>query len=129
MTSTLVLEGDGRVAEYVGGYDDWKRQCRTPVHGKVVKAKPKPKFALAPTRQRPTKPSYAQQRELDVLPAQIEALEDSQRQIHTAMADARFYRRDKAVIAADQARLQEIEESLAQAYRRWEALEQTGPSN
>jgi ABC transport system ATP-binding/permease protein len=26
VTSTLVMEGDGRVGEYVGGYSDWLRQ-------------------------------------------------------------------------------------------------------
>ena len=26
VTSTLVLDGEGRVKEYVGGYDDWQRQ-------------------------------------------------------------------------------------------------------
>ncbi len=26
VTSTLVLEGEGRVKEYAGGYDDWLRQ-------------------------------------------------------------------------------------------------------
>ena len=30
VTSTLVFEGEGRVQEYVGGYDDWLRQRRTP---------------------------------------------------------------------------------------------------
>ena len=28
VTSTLVLEGEGRVKEYAGGYDDWLRQSR-----------------------------------------------------------------------------------------------------
>lgn len=26
VTSTLVLEGEGRVGDYVGGYNDWLRQ-------------------------------------------------------------------------------------------------------
>ena len=30
VTSTLVFEGDGRVSEYVGGYEDWLRQRPTP---------------------------------------------------------------------------------------------------
>jgi ATP-binding cassette subfamily F protein uup len=30
VTSTLVFEGDGRVQEYVGGYEDWLRQRSIP---------------------------------------------------------------------------------------------------
>ena len=39
------------------------------------------------------------------------------------MADAKYYQRDKTIITTDQARLLEIEKSLADAYRRWESLE------
>jgi ATP-binding cassette subfamily F protein uup len=28
VTSTIVMEGDGRIGEYVGGYSDWLRQHR-----------------------------------------------------------------------------------------------------
>ena len=38
VTSTLVLEGNGRVAEYVGGYDDWLRQRQSPAPARVSKA-------------------------------------------------------------------------------------------
>ena len=30
VTSTLVMEGEGRIGEYVGGYSDWVRQRRAP---------------------------------------------------------------------------------------------------
>ena len=38
VTSTLVFEGDGRLREYVGGYDDWLRQRREPATPKEPKA-------------------------------------------------------------------------------------------
>lgn len=122
VTSTLVFEGEGRVAEFVGGYDDWMRQRLAPVPETAAKTKPTSAPAIS-KRKRPTKLSYKDQRELETLPAKIEVLEDSQRQLHAAMTDAKFYQRDKTVIAADQARLQEIEKCLAEAYQRWEALE------
>ena len=31
VTSTIVFEGEGRLQEYVGGYDDWLRQRKAPV--------------------------------------------------------------------------------------------------
>src|SRR6476659_8828324 len=39
VTSTLVMEGDGRVGEYVGGYSDWLRQGGRPA---TAFAQPKP---------------------------------------------------------------------------------------
>src|SRR5205823_4250336 len=49
VTSTLVFEGDGRVQEYVGGYDDWLRQ-------RDVAEAQLPAFAKAPAgkKVRPT---------------------------------------------------------------------------
>jgi len=40
ITSTLAFEGDGHIGEYVGGYEDWKRQ---------VSAAPKPTGPATPT--------------------------------------------------------------------------------
>jgi len=36
ITSTMVFEGDGRIEEYVGGYDDWKRQSQASAAGNEV---------------------------------------------------------------------------------------------
>ena len=122
VTSTLVFEDGGRVAEYVGGYDDWLRQrpsVSAPVAATATPArKPEPDKS-AKTAKR----SFKEQRELETLPKTIEALEAEQRDLHARMADADFYRQDSAVINAAQARLQELEEALAAHYRRWEALE------
>ena len=122
VSSTLVFEGQGRFAEFVGGYDDWKRQSQTIATEKTLKGKSK----SAQNNNKPkksTKLSYKQQRELDALPSIIEDLERSQKQLHAAMSDAKYYQRNKQQIARDQLHLQEIEDSLKDAYRRWEALE------
>src|SRR5688572_6607385 len=84
VTSTLVFEGDGRVQEYVGGYEDWLRQRR---RADLV---PAPRLAEAvdggaihaqePARS-PRKPSFREQRELEELPSRIEALEAEQQQL------------------------------------------------
>src|SRR5690606_18937527 len=39
VTSTLVLEGDGRLGEYVGGYSDWLRQRPSPAMVAAAAAK------------------------------------------------------------------------------------------
>ncbi len=124
VTNCLVFEGEGRVAEYVGGYDDWLRQrAPEPAASAPKPAKPsQPKPAAAP-KPKPAKLSYKDQRELDALPARIEALEGEQENLHAAMADPAFYQQDKAEIAAAKQRAEALQAELSKAYRRWEALE------
>jgi ATP-binding cassette subfamily F protein uup len=122
VTSTLVFEGAGRVAEYVGGYDDWLRQRPAPP---AAEANARPARAARP-RPKPAarkKLGYREQRELDGLPQQIEALEGEQAELHAALADPGRYR-DGGDNARDlAARLREVETGLTAAYARWEALE------
>ncbi|MGD8999829.1 MAG: ATP-binding cassette domain-containing protein [Granulosicoccaceae bacterium] len=119
VTSTLVFEGQGKVNEYVGGYDDWLRQ-RQPAKKPVVSKQDKP---VVREQKRPRKLGYKEQRELDGLPAVIEQLESEQEGLHAQMADPAFFKQDGEVIAQSQARLAEVEQALAQAYARWEELE------
>ena len=58
------------------------------------------------------------------LPATIERLEFEIGKLHEAMALPDFYRRPSEQIAAEQARLKELEDQLARAYERWEELEE-----
>jgi ATP-binding cassette subfamily F protein uup len=128
VTSTLVLEGEGRVKEYAGGYDDWLRHDH-PADGArpdlppaaepaPVKAAPAP-----PPKERPRRPTYKEQRELEALPERIAALEAELSQWHEAMADPALYRQDPAEIVKAKARLQSLEKGVAEAYKRWEELE------
>jgi ATP-binding cassette subfamily F protein uup len=123
-----VFEGGGRVVEYVGGYEDWLRQRGSePAAPAPKQAKPRkprqPKPAAAP-KPKPAKLSYKDQRELEALPARIEALESEQDGLHAAMADPAFYQQDKAAIAAAKQRAEVLERELSEAYQRWEALEE-----
>jgi ATP-binding cassette subfamily F protein uup len=110
----------------VGGYDDWLRQRPTaaaPVSGQAR--------ATAPAARRTApvgtgKRSYKAQRELDALPARIEALEAEQVRLHTRLQDPGLYQTGGEAIADINARLRELDEELEEAYARWEALE-AGP--
>ena len=66
--------------------------------------------------------SYKEQRELDQLPAQIEALETEQKSIQDELADGTLYSRDGARAAVLHARDGEIEAQLMQALERWSEL-------
>ena len=122
VSSTLVIEGEGRVKEYAGGYDDWLRQRPAkPTAEKPEPLKEKPKPAAA--KKRPRRLSYAEQRELKGLPDRIEALEAQVAEVHQAMADPAYYRQDPAEIVKTNARLRSLDDELAEAYCRWEMLE------
>ena len=83
-----------------------------PVSGPVASAQVKPR----------TKLSYKEQRELDELPARIEALETEQAQIRAALADGSLFVRDAGLAQAHCARDAEIEAALMQALERWDSL-------
>jgi ABC transport system ATP-binding/permease protein len=120
VTSTLVFEGDGRVKEYVGGYDDWLRQKSS--ESAAAPEQPKPERTRPKTDQ-PRKLSYKEQRELDELPRRIETLEAEQAQLHQKLADPTFYRGSGAEVGKVTGRLEELEQAVRAAYARWEALE------
>jgi ABC transport system ATP-binding/permease protein len=126
VTSTLAIEPDSQVREYDGGYDDYLRQRSAQVASEAkVPGAPSPPAATS-TRERPKKLSFKETRELESLPARIEALEIEIQQKHEAMADPAFYKRESAAISQSNARLAELEAELAKVYERWEALEGVG---
>ncbi|MBC8017649.1 MAG: ATP-binding cassette domain-containing protein [Verrucomicrobia bacterium] len=122
VTSTLVVAEDGRVREFVGGYDDWLRQVAVeaaPVEAISVQVPGKAR----PQKERPRKMSFNDQRELEGLPERILALEQEQENLHAAMADPEFYKSASAGVLQINTRLAELEQELASAYQRWEELE------
>ena len=127
VTGTLALEGDGRVGEYAGGYDDWVRQRPAAADDKVAAPLEKPAARSAVQRagavERPRRLTFRERQELDALPAQIEALETEQHRLYQLMADAGFYQQGGDEVVRVSARLVEVERDLAEAYARWEHLE------
>ena len=131
VTSTLVFEGDGRVQEYVGGYEDWLRQRRQAQPdairaGGTTRAESTTSDTNVPRASR--KPSYKEQLELEQLPSRIEGLETEQRQLRAAVTSADFYKRPAAEIHDTLARLEELETLLLAAYTRWDALDSRTPA-
>ena len=129
VTSTIAWEGDasfggrpGLWREYEGGFEDWRQQ-RERARVQPVTAPGKPAPAPTPPRDVPrTKLTYKEQRELDGLPALIEALEAEQQQITQTLADSAVYIKDPGRVGGLQARHARIEEELLAALERWEAL-------
>ena len=123
VTSTIVFEGGGRLAEYVGGYDDWLRQRPEPDKPADAKAAKK----TEKTAQAKRGLTYKQARELEALPGKIEALEQEQTELITVLSSPDFYAaNDSAGVAATNARLDALQFELEDAYQRWEELEELG---
>ncbi|TAN39345.1 MAG: ATP-binding cassette domain-containing protein [Nitrospirae bacterium] len=124
VTSTIVFEGDGRLAEYVGGYDDWLRQRDEPKPQPVrAKEAARPEKARSKQPARPRVLTFKERKELDALPPLIEALEAERTRLYDMLADPEFYRQDGSRIPEAKARIQELEEEISAGYERWELLE------
>ncbi len=132
VTSTLVFEGAGRIHEYVGGYSDWLRQRRAPGRSAAraqapEAAAPAPAVSAA-AGAKPRRLSYKDQRELEMLPTRIQALEEEQSALHLALGNPELFRETPGQAAATVKRLEGIAKELEAAYARWDALESTRPA-
>ncbi|WP_440466661.1 ATP-binding cassette domain-containing protein [Pseudomonas sp. YH-1] len=135
VTSTLVFEGEGRVREFVGGYQDWLRQGGSPKllgvgeeKGDKPAAAPAPEqpaVVSAPAEAAPKKKlSYKLQRELEAIPGQIEALEAEMTALQEETASPDFYQRPQDEAQAALARLGTLQEELDRLIERWAELEE-----
>lgn len=122
VTSTIVFEGNGKLQEYVGGYNDWIRQRKIELPKKNDN-----KSSATPLKNEEVKSSrklsYKEQRELAELPEKIENLENEQSDLQAMLSSPDFYKKSQAEIAEKNARLAEIENLLSHAYARWEELD------
>jgi ATP-binding cassette subfamily F protein uup len=130
-TQSLVAEGDGVWREYAGGYSDWLAQ-RPPAQASPAAARAQPERPEV-RRERPAKPglTYKEQRELDALPGEIEALEAEQHALTQRMCALGYHAQAAEAQRADRRRAEEIEHALAQKFERWAALDAkatAGPS-
>ena len=118
-TQSLAAAGDGRWREYVGGYSDWLAQRPA-----VEPAAPAPKAAPVARKAERVKLSFKEQRELESAPAEIEALEREQAELHARMGTPGYHSIGAQQIRQDAARHDEIETLLLAKLERWSALEE-----
>lgn len=124
VTSTIVFEGDGRLVEYVGGYDDWLRQRSLSSPGGTEKAKKKEKPGKSrPQQERLRTLTFKEKKEIAALPALIESMEAERAGLYETLADPDFYRQEGSRIPAVKASMAELDKEISAAYERWELLE------
>ncbi|MDH0564830.1 ATP-binding cassette domain-containing protein [Acinetobacter courvalinii] len=136
VTSTWVFDGKGNIDEYIGGYQDYleQRPDQKVVDQKsdVKKAQAKAEAAAAAanaTAPKKVKLSYKDQRALEQLPAEIEALETEQATLSEKLADGSWFVSDANAATQASQRLAEIDELLLEKLERWDELENLSKGN
>ena len=127
ITASLVMEGNGRVGEYVGGYSDWLRQrsrtgsAEASAGSATANAVKQP--ASKPKAKKPAKLSYKLARELEQLPGQVEQMETRMAELTERMNDPEFFRQDAEAVTRLTGEVESLQGELDRAYARWEELE------
>ncbi|WP_169391848.1 MULTISPECIES: ATP-binding cassette domain-containing protein [Psychrobacter] len=136
VTSTWVFDQDedgrGIVNEYVGGYQEYlvqkersdaiiaknkkangskKEETKKPTLSNAIKAAPAKKL------------SFNEQRELDLLPKEIAALEAEQAKLQEKLADGSWFISDMQAATKASERLSAIDDEMMAKLERWEALD------
>ena len=124
ITQSIVFEGQGRLKEYIGGYQDY---IDAKSREEKIQTTSTPKTTAEPEKAKPkanrtVKLSYKEQRELDALPDEIAALETEQAEINVQLSDPEIFK-DYEKAGALQNRAEEIETLLLEKLERWELLE------
>jgi ATP-binding cassette subfamily F protein uup len=131
VTSALWFTGTGRIVEIAGGYDDvlayqQMQQSKTEVKkasNEQIITKPTEQSAAQASASSSKKLSYKEKRELELLPAEIENLDQQLSALQTQVNDPEFFRQSADVTTALLNQIQQTESKLAHAYQRWEQLE------
>jgi ATP-binding cassette subfamily F protein uup len=137
VTSSLFFEGEGRIAQFVGGYQDvqqWYALQKNTVPAKVIKPRATVKSVdqnanntgknkQSATQQQPKKLSYKEQRELEGLPKQLENFEQELELLQQQVNEADFFSQSVESTQPILDKLANTESALETAFARWEELE------
>ena len=115
VTVTLGLDGSGKVDIVAGGYADWEAKRVKP---NSVKTKAATAAAPPPPTAR-KKLSYKDQRDYDMLPARIEAIEAEMAAVETELSDGSLFARNHAKFTALTSRLEKLRDEKVSAEDRW----------
>jgi len=137
VTQTIAAEGQGRWREYVGGYSDWLVQKAASAAARAAgapsaftaAAPAKPAAPGVPAARAKSRLGYKDQRELDALPKQIEALESEQTALLARMSAAQYQESSAETMREDSERAAAIEAEMTRKFSRWEALEELRTGN
>ena len=126
VTSTWLFMGDGRIEELVGtDVERWIAPMATSASPKPPAAPTRPTAAAVatPPGRKAQRLSYNEQRELDALPARIDAVEAGISELQSRIAAPDFYREPAAAIRDSLDRVERLRAELDALYLRWDELD------
>mgnify|MGYP002621667098 FL=1 len=128
-TTTIAMEGEGRVTAYPGGWSDYQAQkpgatdeaAARPATSKSGKASAKAaaKAGGKPAGQNPGGLSFNERHRLETLPDEIARLEAEIAKLGTLLADAGLYTREPAKFARASEALSARQAALSAAEEEW----------
>ena len=129
VTQVIAFEGNGVLTEFGGGYDDWQRFSTQQKQMQKVASVASSIYAPSGTSKLDakvngkTKLSFKELKQLEAMPAQIDALETEQTNINEQLADTEIYKNQADLVKTLQARLLIIEADIEAALAYWQQLE------
>ncbi len=128
VSSSIVLEGDGTVIEYAGGYSDYKMQQKLTMKAEAQAAQVKEKNKVVSITDAPKKKgkklTYKDQRELDILPAEIESLTFKIAQMEAEISDPQLYSKNPEKFNQLTKDVEAGQNELEEKEMRWLELEE-----
>lgn len=128
VTSTIVLEGDGTIMEYPGGYTDYRNQRAASAKADNafdMGRKQKGKVVSLPTARKPNKKlSFKDQHALDTLPAEVESLSMQISELEAQISDPDLYSKDPSAFGRISDEITEKRGVLEEKEMRWLELEE-----
>ncbi len=136
VTQVIAFEGNGKLTEFGGGFDDWQRftqmQAQAEKSGSTGKhtqsSTPAGNPPKTTAKNTPAKLSFKEQKELEALPSEIEQLEHEQKEIAETLTKPETYS-NHVLLQQLQTRLTEIESLIESKLSRWETLENINSAN
>jgi ATP-binding cassette subfamily F protein uup len=119
-----VLEGEGVLKEYPGGYNDWLEQRKTPDAKTTTKSKQDKKNTKSKDKICQTKLTFKERKEYEELLPKIEKLEEEKERINSLFASSDYYKKNPEEIAQAKSLSVSLEKELQAAYHRWEYFDQ-----
>ena len=122
-TTTIAMEGNGDAVVYAGGWSDDRTQRKDDTQETVAKSKPKKekaKVEKAPVQGL----TFAEQKRLDALPAEIDRLTAEIAKLEEFMSDPELFTKEPVKFQKATEALVERQQSIAKAEAEWMELEE-----
>ena len=121
ITGVIAVEGDGRVGEYVGGYEDYSRQRPDPASTARPAKTAKPQQRR--TAPKPARLNHREKTALERLPGQIAALTAEIAALEKRLSEPDFVRTDRAGFENAAAQLVTAKQEKDDAEEHWLEIE------